>query len=64
MSVNDFRTFIGDPIPYDSTLTPEELSDKVLYMAKLFWIAVKYFIVMVTELTSTGHSVFSRLFKI
>lgn len=23
------RTFIGDPIPYDSTLTPEELSEKV-----------------------------------
>ena len=36
MSVTDFRTFIGDPIPYDSTLTPEELSDKVWYMAKLF----------------------------
>jgi hypothetical protein len=31
-SNNDFRTFIGDPIPFDSTLTPEELSDKVLYM--------------------------------
>ena len=28
--LNDFRTFIGDPIPYDATLTPEELSEKVL----------------------------------
>ena len=31
----NFRTFIGDPIPYDPTLTPEQLSEKVWTKSKL-----------------------------
>lgn len=29
-----FRTFIGDPIPYDPDVTPEQLAVKVNYLLK------------------------------